>query len=161
MNTTILLANIIISAILAAQVMVVYKKISVNIKIAKLRSNSIEITPSEFFKIRNTKKIFNNRKNISTDQDFEGIYILYNQTKQMYYIGQSKNVIKRVNTHFTGKGNGDVYADYKYGDDFVINMLSLSKSGYTSLNALERDAIDTYQAYSKGYNKTKGNKDKQ
>ena len=36
-------------------------------------------------------------------------------------------IFDRVNAHFTGKGNGDVYADYKYGDEFIIKMISLEK----------------------------------
>lgn len=33
-------------------------------------------------------------------------------------MGQGKAVLDRVNHHFSGRGNGDVYADYKYGDFF-------------------------------------------
>ena len=127
-------------------------------RIRDLKGNSLEVTPEEFFRLRNKKKAFNNRKNISTDMDFAGIYIIYNKTRNMYYIGQSKNVFKRVNSHFTGKGNGDVYADYKYGNQFTISMIALEGSGFSTLNALEKNAISTYNAYSKGYNKTKGNR---
>jgi hypothetical protein len=38
----------------------------------------------------------------------------------MHYIGKSTNVFIRINSHFTGKGNGDIYADWKYGDSFKI-----------------------------------------
>ena len=81
-------------------------------------------------------------------------------TKQKLCIMLAKhnNIFDRVNAHFTGKGNGDVYADYKYGDEFTIKMISLEKSGYRSLNELERHTIMTYNAFSKGYNKTRGNK---
>ena len=76
----------------------------------------------------------------------------------MHYVGQSVSVIKRVYDHFNAKGNGDIYADYKYGDDFVIKMIALENSGYDNLNVLEKDTISTYNAYSKGYNKTRGNR---
>ena len=76
----------------------------------------------------------------------------------MYYVGQSKDIISRVKQHFTGKGNGDVYADYKYGDLFEIGLLLLSHAGYRVLNDLERDLIDVFGAYERGYNKTRGNK---
>lgn len=89
---------------------------------------------------------------------FSGVYILYNSTKNMYYVGQGKNVLTRVNSHFTGHGNGDVYADYKYGDKFTIKMIELEKSGFSTLNELERNTIMTYDAYSKGYNRTRGNR---
>ena len=63
-----------------------------------------------------------------------------------------------MNQHFTGHGNGDVYADYKYGDSFLIKIVKLSSSGYSDLDALERDLIKKYNAYSAGYNKTSGNR---
>lgn len=76
----------------------------------------------------------------------------------MYYVGQGKKVFQRVNNHFTGHGNGDVYSDYKYGDNFTIKMIRLKGSGFKTLNELERCTISKYNAFSKGYNKTRGNK---
>lgn len=124
-------------------------------KIEMLSENALEVTPSEFFEIRN-KSI--GKKHISTQYAFAGVYILYNHTKNMYYVGQGKNVFQRVNAHFTGHGNGDVYADYKYGDYFTIKMIQLVGSGFDSLNDLERNTIAAYDAYSNGYNKTRGNR---
>lgn len=89
--------------------------------------------------------------------DFTGVYVIHNTTKDMNYVGQSVRVVGRVTRHFTGHGNGDVYADYKYGDDFTIKVVSLHESGYESLDALERDAIRAYAAYDCGYNRTRGN----
>ena len=127
-------------------------------KIRNLYNNADEITPEEFFKIRNTKMITNSKKNISTSQEFSGVYVLYNKSKDMYYVGQAKKIFTRVNQHFTGHGNGDVYADYKYGDQFTIRMIALDTSGFKTLNELERHAISTYNAKNKGYNKQRGNK---
>ena len=76
----------------------------------------------------------------------------------MYYVGQAQKILDRVNNHFTGRGNGDVYADYKYGDRFTIKMISLENSGYSNLNDLERDTIRKYKSVSMGYNKTRGNR---
>ena len=59
---------------------------------------------------------------------------------------------------FNREGNGDVYADYKYGDEFSIRIIPFQGSGYDSINALEKDTISTYNAFAKGYNKTRGNK---
>ena len=44
-------------------------------------------------------------------------------TEDMYYVGQSTRVVGRLIQHLTGCGNGDVYADYKYGDDFELNVV--------------------------------------
>lgn len=122
-------------------------------KIKSLSRTKVELTPQEFIKLRS--QTFGGRRD---KLNFEGVYVLFNCTKNMYYVGQGKRVLDRVNMHFTGKGNGDVYADYKYGDGFTIKMISLENSGCESLNELERLMIAEYDAYASGYNKTKGNK---
>ena len=93
----------------------------------------------------------------SMSGDYVGVYVLRNVDKQMYYVGQATRLFFRVNQHFTGHGNGDVYADYKYGDTFLIALFKLSESGYDDLDLFEKDMIAKYNAYSDGYNKTVGN----
>lgn len=127
-------------------------------KITRLANNAVEMTPRAFFQMRNTCLSGKDGAGIAAQRNFPGVYILLNKTKRMYYVGQGAQVLNRVNDHFTGRGNGDVYADYKYGDDFTIRIIALKDSGFSSLNELERNAIWTYQAYEKGYNKTKGNR---
>jgi hypothetical protein len=127
-------------------------------QIEGLADNTLEMTPEEFMKMRKISFGGRGRRSYALTQNFAGVYILYNKTKNMYYIGQAKQILNRVNSHFTGKGNGDVYADYKYGDEFTIKMISLENSGYKTLNELERNTIMTYNAFSKGYNKTRGNR---
>ena len=131
---------------------------SIKKKMQMLADNTLEVTPQEFFKTRNASNGGRGRKHISGRYNFTGVYIIFNKTKNMFYVGQSKNVFSRVNNHFTGHGNGDVYADFKTGDEFTIKMVSLEGSGCSSLNELERNYIGIYKAYSKGYNKTRGNK---
>ena len=136
----------------------IVRTIRIKKKIKKLSDNTLEVTPEEFFRIRNMSNGGRGRKHISTKYDFPGVYILYNHTKDIYYVGQGKKIFQRVNNHFTGHGNGDVYADYKYGNYFTIKMIALEGSGFRTLNELERNTIKTYNAFSKGYNKTRGNK---
>ena len=104
------------------------------------------ITPHEFFELK---------KSVSGDK--VGVYIIYNATKNKHYVGQAKRLFFRVNQHFTGHGNGDVYSDYKLGDKFTIVLLSLQDSGYYDLDKLEKDMIKKYHAYTEGYNRTAGN----
>lgn len=134
------------------------QKAKIREQIQGLANNTLEMTVEEFFEMR--KKSFGGRgcPSYALTQNFMGVYILYNKTKNMYYVGQGKEVLNRVNSHFTGKGNGDVYADYKYGDYFTIKMIALDKSGYASLNELERNTIMTYDSFASGYNKTRGNR---
>lgn len=127
-------------------------------KISRLADNTLEISPEEFFEIRNSRVGSFGKAYVSSGYSFPGVYILFNQTKNLYYVGQGQKVLDRVNSHFTGRGNGDVYADYKYGDEFTIKMIALEKSGFSTLNELERDTIAVYNAYYDGYNKTRGNR---
>ena len=147
-----------IAMMIAGVVLPIANTLSVKAKIRRLSREAIEITPKQFFKIRNRSNGGRGRQLISNKYAFAGVYILYNHTKDLYYVGQAKNVFSRVNSHFTGHGNGDVYADYKYGDEFTIKMIELKGSGFKTLNELERSAIKTYNAYAKGYNKTRGNR---
>lgn len=143
--------------IVLAIVLPIIKAITTKNKIKGLASNSLEMTPKEFFKMRNASLGGRGRKHISSSQDYVGIYVLFNETKNLYYVGQAKKVMQRVNAHFTGHGNGDVYADYKYGDSFKIKTIAFSNSGYDSIDKLEKDTIKAYNAFSKGYNRTRGN----
>ncbi|MCM1165443.1 MAG: GIY-YIG nuclease family protein [Lachnospiraceae bacterium] len=127
-------------------------------QLSDLSNNGIEVTPEEFFKLRNSSMGGRGRKHISANYEFSGVYILFNHTKNKYYVGQGVKVFQRVNSHFTGHGNGDVYADYKYGDQFTIKLIKLEGSGFGSLNELERRMIGHYNAFSNGYNKTRGNR---
>lgn len=133
--------------------------INLNNKLSDLSNKGLEVSPEEFFKLRNASMGGRGRKHVSANYEFSGIYILFNHTKNKYYVGQSIKVFQRVNNHFTGHGNGDVYADYKYGDKFSIKMIKLAGSGFRSLNELERKMIGHYNAFSKGYNKTRGNRE--
>lgn len=68
------------------------------------------------------------------------------------YIGQSVNVCKRIHSHFNGKGNGDVYADIKYGKSVYVQIVPCDK---TQLNRVEKELIQAFNA-TKSYNKTRG-----
>lgn len=139
-------------------VYIVWKKENINKKIDELANNVTEITPEEFMKMRKCSFGGRGRPSYALTKNFAGVYILFNESKNMYYVGQGKQVLNRVNAHFTGKGNGDVYADYKYGDSFKIRMIALENSGFDTLNELERYTISRFNAYSHGYNKTRGNR---
>ena len=68
------------------------------------------------------------------------------------YVGQSKTMANRVHNHLIGKGNGDVYADVKYGKYVYIQ---LNYCNYGEMNDLEKKLIKKYNAQ-ESYNNTKG-----
>lgn len=146
------------AVIVCGIVYTVWKKENINKQIDELANNVSEITPEEFMKMRKYSFGGRGRPSYALTKNFAGVYILFNESKNMYYVGQGKQVLNRVYAHFTGKGNGDVYADYKYGDSFKIRMIALENSGFDTLNELERYTISRFDAYSHGYNKTRGNR---
>lgn len=111
-----------------------------------------EMDPVEFITL--AKEV--NDKN-SELHDFTGIYILENKTHDKFYVGQSISLFKRVSNHFTGKGNADIYSDYMAGDVWSIKLISLSNSGFKSINALEKHFIEYHHSTYNGYNRTIGN----
>lgn len=118
-----------------------------------MAQNWYELYADEYF------NLLDNRSRCKINFDFTGIYLIYNVWRDEYYVGQSKSVLKRLKQHFTGYGNPDVYYDYRNGEEFRIQTLSLTASEYLSLNKLEKDAIAVYSAYYNGYNQTSGNQD--
>ena len=71
---------------------------------------------------------------------------------QNVYVGQSVNVYKRVHDHFNGKGNGDIYADAKYGKYLYVKIIPCEAN---EMNDLEKKLISFYES-TKSYNKTAG-----
>lgn len=124
-----------------------YKEEQRKANLAKFVTLEKAITVKDFF------EIYKKNKN-----DFVGCYVIHNIDKDLYYVGQSKRVMFRLNQHFTGHGNGDVYADYKYKNKFEIRVAVLATSGYSNIDLLERELIEKYNAYEKGYNRNAGNK---
>ena len=124
-----------------------YRENAISKNYDKFMSRNDSLTPKEFFDIKSKQT-----------GDVVGVYVIHNKTKDMYYVGQAKRLFFRLNQHFTGHGNGDVYADYKYGDNFTIQIIKLSESGYSDLDKLEKDLINKYNAYGSGYNRTSGNR---
>lgn len=89
-------------------------------------------------------------------ENYVGVYVLYNKTQDMYYVGQATRTVDRLKNHLLGHGNGDVYADYKYGDEFLVSIIPYDLSQGT-LNDMEANFIEYFDSFENGYNKTRGN----
>lgn len=120
-------------------------------KETSFKSSDKKVTVNEF--IQNREHLL--RKGYDT----EGVYVITNETRDNYkYVGQSVNLIRRVNSHIKGRGNNDIYNDMRHGDKFTIELLRLKDTNYISLNDLERNLIRKNDSYYNGYNKTRGNR---
>lgn len=94
--------------------------------------------------------------------DFSGCYVILIFEKPVrgrrfsgwenIYVGQSVNVCQRVHNHFNGKGNGNVYADIKYGKYAYVRLIPVKPK---RLNDMETALIEAFSA-TESYNKTKG-----
>lgn len=92
------------------------------------------------------EEFMSRRKALVQQGEVTGIFIVHNATKDLYYVGQSAKAIDRAALQFLGRGNCDVYADFKYGDAFNVRIVPLSTSGYENLNELKRTAIKALEA---------------
>ena len=145
-------SSMLILLVTASVVIRAYKVQQGKKRIRDLVGHQSSMTPQQFMRLRSSPG-FPQYLNVL------GIYILHNVDKDKNYVGQSQRVLTRVYQHFTGNGgNADVYADYKYHDRFEISIARFEGSGYSTLNEMEQEAISAYNAYTKGYNKTRGNK---
>ena len=96
------------------------------------------------------------RNNVSKKIIAPGVYIIWNKTKNLYYIGQSYNIFKRVaGGHFDLKcqcKNLLFYDDYKNHNKFFVTFIECERQ---NLNKIERETIQLYSKHL--YNKTHGN----
>lgn len=111
-------------------------------------------TPEEVLKLANEHE----RSSLGIN-NFSGVYIIHNYTRDFYYIGQSVKVFSRIHHHFKPKnGNPEIYRDYLAGHKIFISPLPLGETGYSSLNEFEDYAIRAYGCLDPyGYNRTSGN----
>jgi len=89
--------------------------------------------------------------------DKKGVYIIWNKTKDKYYVGQSKNLGKRLNQHFSnGEVRNVIFARDWYSNDcfFYKYIICQTKD---ELDTLEKQKIEEYNAFDGGYNGTGGN----
>lgn len=114
-------------------------------EITEIRNNIKEnksISISDFYKAYKSSSIY-------------GIYALFNQTKNMYYVGKSQNIVSRVKNHIEGRGNAHLFADLKFGDKFLIHLIPY-ETKFNDLNEQERFYIKVFDSYNRGYNRTRG-----
>lgn len=112
-------------------------------KLLGIRQSLLENDPQIF---ASAEEFMAQQKALTQQGEITGIFIVHNATKNLYYVGQSAKAIDRAAIQFLGRGNCDVYADYKYGDSFNVRIIPLSGSGYESLNELKRTAIQALEA---------------
>lgn len=92
-----------------------------------------------------------------------GCYIIHNVENDKCYVGQSKDVIKRLKQHFKGTvPNNHIFADDYYHSSLsnveeLFEVMVIPCKTKDELDAEERRLIEEYGAFRFGYNGTGGN----
>jgi len=90
----------------------------------------------------------------SADKGGIGIYILFNATKNKYYVGQAKQIYKRIRDHFQVE---DVARDFLQGDEIRTMFLTANElDADYRIDHIERIGIEIFDAEKNGYNKKQG-----
>lgn len=93
-----------------------------------------------------------------------GCYVIRNTENQKCYVGQSKDVLRRIKQHFHGTvPNNQIFAEDYYTSkitnrDDLFEILIVPASEKADLDQKERALIEEYESYRIGYNRTSGNK---
>lgn len=114
-------------------------------------------------RILETREAVKNNLVISINEFYEafyqmkivGVYVLYNKNKNKYYVGRSQNIVSRVKAHLEGRGNAHLFADLKYGDEFLVHLIEYESKFYDTAEQ-EKYYIQVFDSYRNGYNKTRG-----
>jgi len=110
-----------------------------------------EIPVEEFLKLYDTRiHNFDSKRDdikIMKQMDFEAVYTLHNKKKDIYYVGKSSAVLRKIRRHFEGYESESVYKDWKAGDDFTIKVLRLQDTEYENINQLETSIVKKYGVY--------------
>lgn len=93
-----------------------------------------------------------------------GCYVIKNAENGKYYVGQSKDIIRRIKQHFHGTEPANIIFAEDYfktnledpTELFEIKIIECTTKD--ELDKKEKELIELYEAFEKGYNGTKGNK---
>lgn len=92
-----------------------------------------------------------------------GVYVIHNKEKDKYYVGQSKDVMKRIRQHFNGtipKNSifaEDYYTSQMKNRDNIFELKIIRCETKDELDSLEKKLIYEYDSWNNGYNRTSGN----
>ncbi len=92
-----------------------------------------------------------------------GIYKITNDRTGETYIGQSKNIERRISDHENELRQGThhnkgMQSDYLRGDTFTSTILEKTSSDIHILHQKEQKYISQYNTFNEGYNQTPGGK---
>lgn len=127
------------------------KILKVKETLQRLVVDNEEMEIEEFLEMYDTRiHDFDSKRNdikILKQVDFEGVYIINNSTKDIFFVGKSEKVLRKVDRHFRGHENEDIYTDYQNGDIFKIRIIDFEKYSYDNIDELVKVMTDKYGIY--------------
>ena len=100
-------------------------------------NGTIEISPADFLKLQRKSVLYSNRKDHIAANDAPGVYVIYNATKDIHYVGKSEKVCGYLRNLFTGFVESDVLTDFTNNDDLKIRIYMLKSSDCRAIEELE------------------------
>lgn len=103
------------------------------------------------------------KKIISLDYEkIIGVYVIKNNEKNKYYVGQSKDVLKRIRQHFKGTVPANIifaedYFSSKGDKENIFSVKIIQLHTKDELDVTEKKLIKEYDSRINGYNATIGN----
>lgn len=91
-----------------------------------------------------------------------GIYIIQNNENKKCYVGQSKDIFRRIKQHFKGTVPNNIifaedYYNSAYTDKSTLFSIMIVECEKWELDEQEKYYINEFNSYKKGYNSTQGN----
>jgi len=119
--------------------------------LSRLTSEKEEVPAEEFIKMYDMRSHnFNSKQDdikFLKNFDFEGVYILHNCSRNVYLIGRSSKVFRKIDRQFRGYENQDIYRDWQRKHHFTVKIVKFENSGYSDINMLEQDLTKKYGNY--------------
>ena len=117
----------------------------------RLTSGSEEVPAIEFLRMYDLRIYdFDSKQDdikFMKNLDFEGAYVLHNCSKNIYHIGRSSRVLRKIDRTFRGYEKQEVYIDWKKGNDFKVRIVRFEGSGYSDVKELEKELTKQYGIY--------------
>ncbi|MCL2847120.1 MAG: GIY-YIG nuclease family protein [Firmicutes bacterium] len=89
------------------------------------------------------------------DKGNMGVYILFNATRNKYYVGQAKELYTRIKKHFEIE---QIARDFLAGDQIHVKTLSANEIiGDYRIDHIEKTGIEIFDSKVSGYNRKEGN----
>ena len=130
------------------------KFLEYNERVDRVKSLDSTVTHDDFIKLKDFAGL--------KQEKIIGCYIIHNMENDKYYVGQSKDVMKRIKQHFNGTTPKNIifaedYYTSSYSKDDLFEIKIIRCETKDELDKMERDLIQEYDSRNNGYNGTSGN----